>query len=245
MAKLYFRYGTMGSAKTLNLLAVRHNYEQQGKHVLLIKPALDSRFGVDVVKSRAGLEYKADLLVEPNTILDRSKLKKLACILVDEAQFLSEKMIEQLREITRTENVPVIAYGLRTDFTGHLFPGSKRLLELADSIEELKTTCRFCNKKAVFNLRHDAAGNAITEGPTIKVGGDELYSPVCYSCYVKKKEQLKKEEVDNREKHFFEYNKEKPKHFFKYEKPTIFDKKQEREKCEWFLKKLFMIIEEK
>lgn len=227
----------MGSGKTLNILAVRHNYEQQGKRVLLIKPALDSRFGIDIVKSRAGLEYKADLLVEPNTVLDRSRLKGLACILIDEGQFLSGNMVEQLREITRVENIPVIAYGLRTDFTGHLFPGSKRLLELADSIEEMKTTCRFCNKKAVFNLRHDATGNAIAEGPIIQVGGDELYSPVCYSCYVKKKEQPQKEEVGSREKHFFKYDKEKPKHFFKYDK--------ERKKCEWYLKKMFMVIEEK
>lgn len=223
----------MGSAKTLNLLAVRYNYEQQGKKVLLIKPALDERFGKHTVKSRAGLEYKADILVEPNTILDINKIKGLSCILVDESQFLSGYVIEQLREITRTLDVPVIAYGLRTDFTGHLFPGSKRLLELADSIEEMKTTCRFCNRKATFNLRHTERGEVLTDGPTIQVGGDEMYSPVCYSCYVKKKEQVEVEK--SRQKHFFKYTKDKPKHFFKYQNKN--NKKK-------FFENLFLILEE-
>ena len=148
MAKLYFRYGTMGSAKTMNLLAVAHNYQQQDKNVLLIKPKLDSRFGVELIRSRAGIEKSADILVEADSVLDVSQFEGLHCILVDEAQFLSTSLIEQLRHVTIDMNIPVICYGLRTDFTGHLFEGSKRLLELCDTIEEVKTTCNFCNRKA-------------------------------------------------------------------------------------------------
>jgi thymidine kinase len=173
----------MGSAKSLNLLAVRHNYERQGKRVLLCKPAIDSRFGIDDVTSRAGLSYPADLLLHPDSILDREVFVGLSCVLVDEAQFLSASVVEQLRDLTRQLGLPVICYGLRTDFKTHLFEGSKRLLELADSIEEVKTTCQFCNRKAVLNLRHDASGRAIVEGPTIVLGAEEHYSPTCYSCY--------------------------------------------------------------
>lgn len=183
MAKLYFRHGAMGSAKTLNLLAVRHNYVQQGKKVLLIKPSLDRRFGDEFIKSRAGLEYPADLLVEADTVLDPKQFEGLSCVLVDECQFLSPFLVEQLRELTRSMNLPIIAYGLRTDFRTRLFEGSRRLLELADAIEEVKTTCRFCNRKAVFNLRHDPQGRALVDGPTVLLGTEECYSPTCYECY--------------------------------------------------------------
>ncbi|MBQ7528611.1 thymidine kinase [bacterium] len=185
MAKLYFRYGAMGSAKTLNLLAVRHNYVLQGKKVLLIKPSLDVRFGKNMIRSRAGLEHEADLLVEKDTILDIDSFRGLSCVLVDECQFLSPFVIEQLRDMTRVLNLPIITYGLRTDFQGHLFEGSRRLMELADSIEEVKTTCRYCNRKAVFNLRHNSKEEAIIDGPTVQLG-DEEYSPVCYLCYHQK-----------------------------------------------------------
>ena len=189
MAKLYFRYGAMGSAKTLNLLAVRHNYVQQGKRVLLIKPALDNRFGENIIKSRAGLEHEADMLVMPDTILNEDDFRGLSCVLVDECQFLSPQVVDQLRELTRTLNLPVIAYGLRTDFRAHLFEGSKRLME------EVKTTCRYCNRKAVFNLRHNAKEEAIIDGPTVLLGDEEFYSPTCYPCYHEKitaaKEKLK------------------------------------------------------
>jgi len=193
MAKLYFRHGAMGSAKTLNLLAVRHNYVQQGKQVLLIKPSLDIRFGNGNIRSRAGLEYPADLLVEADTILDPSKFEGLSCVLVDECQFLSPALVEQLRELTRSMNIPVIAYGLRTDFRTRLFEGSRRLLELADAIEEVKTTCRFCNRKAVFNLRHDAEGRALVDGPTVLLGTEECYSPTCYECYSSRVEAAEKQ----------------------------------------------------
>lgn len=182
MAKLYFRHGTMGSAKTLNLLAVAHNYRAQGKRVLLIKPRMDTRFGDAAIVSRAGLNAEADVLVDANTTLDPSQFEGLHCVLVDEAQFLSTHVIEQLRRITLTHNVPVICYGLRTDFQTHLFEGSKRLLELADSIEEVKVTCQFCNRKAILNIRF-INGVPTLEGAQIEIGAEERYSPACYACY--------------------------------------------------------------
>ncbi len=183
MAKLYFRYGTVGSAKTLNLLAVCHNYRQQGKEVFLIKPEMDVRFGKEKVRSRAGLEMDADLLVGKETSIPREKLEGISCILVDEAQFVSASIIDQLREISLEMEIPVICYGLRTDFKSFLFEGSRRLMELADSIEEVKSTCYFCNKKSIFNLKH-VNGIATREGPSIQLGAEELYFPVCYRCYV-------------------------------------------------------------
>lgn len=191
MAKLYYRYGTVGSAKTLNLLAVAHNYRRQGKNVILIKPELDTRFGKEKIKSRAGLEKTADILVKPDTTLDMKAFFNMSCILVDEAQFLSEYLVNQLREIVVSLQIPVICYGLRTDFKSRLFEGSKRLMELADSIEEVKCTCNFCNKKSVMNLKH-VNGFATVEGPSVQLGCEELYFPVCYSCYKKQIEDAKK-----------------------------------------------------
>lgn len=182
MAKLYFRYGAMGSAKTMNLLAVAHNYEQQGKRVFLIKPAIDDRFGADIIRSRAGLERKADICVEPDSVLDYDALKGIDCIIVDECQFLSEQFIHQLRNITVDLDIPVICYGLRTNFMTRLFEGSKRLMEIADSIEEVKTTCAFCNRKAVFNIKL-REGAACTQGNEIELGGENLYQPTCCRCF--------------------------------------------------------------
>ena len=182
MAKLYFRYGTMDSAKTLNLLAVAHNYRKQGKRVLLLKPSLDDRFGAGAIRSRSGLEAPADWLVG-DAPLDLARFEGLDAALVDEAQFLGPSVVEALRDVTRSHGVPVLCYGLRTDFQGRLFPGSQRLLELADTIEEVKVTCQFCKKKAILNLRTDAEGQAIAEGPQVELGGDERYVPACYACY--------------------------------------------------------------
>jgi thymidine kinase len=182
MAKLYFRHGTVGSAKTLNLLAVAHNYRQQGKRVLLMKPSLDTRFGEAKIRSRAGLDCEADLLLHPDTRLNDQDFRGLNCALVDEAQFVSPAVIDQLRRITLELQVPVICYGLRTDFRGQLFDGARRLLEMADSIEEVKTTCAFCNRKAIMNLKH-SNGVATVEGPSIDLGAEEKYFPACYACY--------------------------------------------------------------
>ena len=182
MAKLYFRYGTMDSAKSMNLLAVAHNYRKQGKRVLLVKPRLDTRFGAAKISSRCGLEADADLLVEDDASLDPRDFAGLDCVLVDEAQFLSPSLIDDLRRITVDPGVPVICYGLRTDFRTKLFPGAQRLMELADRIEEVKVTCQYCAKKAICNLRF-VNGTPTVVGPQIQLGADEHYAPVCWAHY--------------------------------------------------------------
>lgn len=182
MAKLYFRHGTVGSAKTLNLLAVAHNYRQQGKKILLLKPDVDIRFGKDKIKSRAGLEMEADLLVVDERSLQGIDFSGVHCILVDEAQFLGEKVIDALREVALDYDIPVLCYGLRTDFRSNLFEGSRRLLELSDSIEEVKATCHYCNRKSIMNLKH-IDGLASAEGPSVDLGLEEKYFPACYKCY--------------------------------------------------------------
>lgn len=191
MAKLYFRYGTVSSAKTLNLLAVAHNYRQQGKKILLVQPELDTRFGRGVIKTKAGLEQPADILAPVTGELHLPSLDDVVCLLVDEAQFLSPQAIDQLHCVAHActyppynrTGVPVICYGLRTDFRRELFPASKRLMELADSIEEIKTVCHFCLRKATFNLKI-RAGVPVLDGPIVELGCEEKYLPVCGSCYV-------------------------------------------------------------
>jgi len=185
MAKLYFRYGTVGSAKTLNLLAVAHNYRQQGKKALILKPSVDTRYGFTLVKSRAGLEANADLVLEDGGETPPGMMDGVSCVLVDEAQFLAPSTVDHLRVLTNDPGVPVICYGLRTDFTGKLFEGSRRLMELADSLEEIKVTCAFCNRKAILNMRL-VDGKPVSVGPQLLLGADESYSPACYPCYTKK-----------------------------------------------------------
>jgi thymidine kinase len=180
VAKLYFRYGTMDSAKTLNLLAVAHNYRKQGKRVLLLKPRIDTRFGTTAIASRSGLSAEADLIVD-DTPLDPARFIGCHCVLVDEAQFLTPEAVVSLRRITVDPGVPVICYGLRTDFRTRLFPGAQRLTELADRIEEVKVTCQYCNGKAICNLRL-ANGKAAVDGPTVQLGDTE-YHPVCWRHY--------------------------------------------------------------
>jgi thymidine kinase len=182
MAKLYFRYGTVGSAKTLNLLAVAHNYRQQGKKIILMKPDMDIRFGKDRIKSRAGLETQADLLIVDEHSLCGLDYSGVSCILVDEVQFLSAKVIDELRRIALDFDIPILCYGLRTDFKSNLFEGAARLFELADSIEEVKATCHYCNRKSIMNLKH-VNGLATCEGPSVELGAEEKYFPTCYKCY--------------------------------------------------------------
>jgi thymidine kinase len=188
MAKLYFRYGAVGSAKTLNLLAVAHNYRQQKKKVLIVKPGLDNRFGTNQVRSRAGLEQQADVVLHGGESIDESHLGGIDCLLVDEAQFLEPEVIEHLRHIAIEFGIPVICYGLRTDYRRRLFPGSQRLLELADSIEEVKTTCAFCNRKAIYNLKvvNGEAVGPDDDGPVVDLGCEEKYLPACAGCYASK-----------------------------------------------------------
>jgi thymidine kinase len=174
----------MDSAKSMNLLAVAHNYRKQGKRVLLIKPRLDVRFGSSKIASRSGLEAEADLLVDENTPIRPQDFAGYDCILVDESQFLPPQVVVDLRRITVDPGVPVICYGLRTDFRTHLFAGSKRLMELADCIEEVKVTCQYCQRKATCNLRL-VDGAPTLEGPQVLLGADEKYVPVCWAHYDK------------------------------------------------------------
>ena len=189
MAKLYFRYGTVGSAKTLNLLAVAHNYRQQGKEVLLVKPEVDTRFGIGVIRARAGLEMPADIVAPSCGAMRLPALDDVACILVDEAQFLPVDAIDQLHHVahsavspTAPTGIPVICYGLRADFRTQLFPAARRLFELADTIEEIKTVCTYCDKKAIFNLKF-LAGCPTLSGPSVELCCGEKYLPVCAACY--------------------------------------------------------------
>ena len=189
MAKLYFRYGTVGSAKTLNLLAVAHNYRQQGKKVLLIQPEFDTRFGRGVIRARAGLEMPADVLAPSAGPMPLPALDGVVCLLVDEAQFLAPDAIDQLHAVAHSTDaqnapygIPVICYGLRTDFRCRMFPAAARLMELADTIEEVKTTCHFCLRKAVFNLKL-CDGVPVLFGPSVELGCEDKYLPVCANCY--------------------------------------------------------------
>lgn len=195
MAKLYFRYGVMGSSKSAQALITKFNYEEQGMRVWLIKPAADTRYGTDIVRSRIGLEQTGDVITEEMNLFEifRDREKEFNDVIIaDEAQFLTPAHIEQLRDIVDNYNVPVFCFGLRTDFRTKMFPGSARLFELADSVSELKTVCT-CGGKAMVNARIDGEGNVITEGAQIMLGGNESYRPMCYKCW--KKAQQKAEEV--------------------------------------------------
>jgi thymidine kinase len=192
VAKLYFRYGTMDSAKSMNLLAVAHNYRKQGKRVVLMKPRLDTRFGTETISSRSGLEATADVMIDEDSRLDPRDFAGLDCVLVDEAQFLPPSVIDDLRRITVDPGVPVICYGLRTDFKTKLFPGAQRLMELADGIEEVKVTCQYCQRKAICNLRF-VNGAPTVEGPQIQLGAEESYAPVCWAHYDEATKQISAE----------------------------------------------------
>ena len=191
MAKLYFRYGVMGSSKSAQALITKFNYEEQGMRVWLIKPVADTRYGKDIVRSRIGLEQFADVITEEMNLFEifRDREKEFNDVIIaDEAQFLTPAQIEQLRDIVDNYNVPVFCFGLRTDFRTKMFPGSARLFELADSVSELKTVCT-CGGKAMVNARIDGEGNIITEGAQIMLGGNESYRPMCYKCWKKKQKR--------------------------------------------------------
>ena len=175
MAKLYFKYGAMGSSKTANALITKFNYEERGMRVWLIKPSIDNRDGVSMVRSRIGLSATAEVITPNVDIFALYQEKQdLDVIIADECQFLTSAQIDQLRKIVDELDIPVLCYGLRTDFLTHLFEGSRRLFEVADSIQEIKTICE-CGKKAIVNARIDGEGNVITEdkylGKTIDVRG--------------------------------------------------------------------------
>lgn len=177
MAKLYFRYSAMNAGKTTQLLQVKYNYEERGQKVLLIKPAIDNRYGSEKIKSRIGLESDAVIINQDTNLISLLANKEVNCVIIDEAQFLSRGQVLQICSIVDNQNIPVIAYGLRSDFKGELFPGSEALLSLADSIEELKTIC-WCGKKAIMNTRL-LNGKPTYQGEQIQIGGNESYISLC------------------------------------------------------------------
>lgn len=182
MPKLYFRYGAMNSSKTANLLMVAHNYRAQGKSVILIKPDIDNRVDVLQISSRMGVSMSADIVASSDT--DLSQVQHTDCVLVDECQFLTPVQIDQLRSLTKT--IPVICYGLRTDYRTVLFPGSRRLMEIADNIEEVKTVCVCCNSKAIINAKLDDTRCIVRDGSSApEIGAEERYQPMCWNCWNK------------------------------------------------------------
>ena len=185
MAKLYFKYGAMGSSKTANALITKFNYEERGMKVWLIKPSLDDRDGGDKVRSRIGLEADAFVVTpDMNILAEFQKRSDIHAIIADECQFFTAEQIDQLRRIVDEHDLPVLCFGLRTDFLTHLFEGSRRLFEVADSITEIKTICA-CGKKAIVNDRIDGEGHVLTEGGQILIGGNDSYIAMCHSCWKK------------------------------------------------------------
>ncbi|KRL00142.1 thymidine kinase [Liquorilactobacillus capillatus] len=185
MAQLFFRYGAMNSGKSIEILKVAHNYEEQHKSVVIMTSAVDKREQVGYIASRIGLKRRAVPIYETTNIYQEviKRNPQSACVLVDEAQFLSQHHIIELAEIVDELKIPVMAFGLKNDFRNELFEGSKYLLLYADKIEEMKTICWFCQKKAIMNLRFNN-GKPVYEGEQIMVGGNEAYYPVCRRHYL-------------------------------------------------------------
>ena len=190
MAKLYFKYGAMGSSKSAQALITRFNYEELGMSVWLIKPGTDTRDGVDVIKSRIGLSATAQVIApEENIIAAYRKAGKHDVIIADEAQFFTPAQIDGLRTLVDEDDLPVLCFGLRTDFLTHFFPGAQRLMELADSLTEIKTVCA-CGRKATVNARIDGRGRIVTEGSQVLLGGNDCYIAMCHKCW---KDRIRRE----------------------------------------------------
>lgn len=191
MAKLSFYYGAMGSCKTLRLLTTAYNFEEKGIPFMVLKPSADTRDGSNIIKSRIGVERECipinedvdiyQAIKDYNNIL-KSTFSKLEYILIDECQFLTENQVNQLAKIVDKLEINVLCFGLRTDFTSHCFQGSKRLFELADTIEEVKSRCN-CGNKTSINARFDSNGKLILEGNQIVIGGNDIYKPLCRKCW--------------------------------------------------------------
>ena len=183
MAKLYFKYGAMGSSKTAQALITKYNYEENDLNVWLIKPSADTRDGKNILRSRIGLEAEVEIIPPEADICQLfSRRGKQDVIIVDECQFLTPEQIDQLRAIVDEDNVPVMCFGLRTDFQTRLFPGSLRLMEVADTIQEIKTICD-CGAKATVNARIDGEGHIVTQGEQVVLGGNDSYIAMCHKCY--------------------------------------------------------------
>ena len=192
MAQLFFRYGAMSSGKTIEILKVAHNYEAQGRQIVLLTSEVDNRKGVGIVASRIGLHRQALPIKEEMNLFDyvndlnkkdiANGDGKIACVLIDEAQFMKKHHVLECTRIVDELKIPVMAFGLKNDFQNHLFEGSENLLIFADKIEEMKTICHYCGHKAIMNLRINN-GNPVYEGEQVQIGGDESYYPVCRFHY--------------------------------------------------------------
>ena len=187
MAKLYFKYGAMGSSKTAQALITKYNYEENDMQVWLIKPSADTRDGAQILRSRIGLQAQAQVISPDMDVYEIYKAEHdgtVDAVIVDECQFLTGAQIDQLRAIVNDFNVPVMCFGLRTDFQTRLFPGSMRLMEVADTIQEIKTMCD-CGAKATVNARIDCNGHIVTEGAQVVLGGNDSYIAMCHKCYIR------------------------------------------------------------
>ena len=194
-SKLYFKFGCMNSAKSMLLLTTAHNLEDNGLEIMVLKPSADTRDGEGIIRSRVGIERKCTS-VDNDVNLYRaikdyrnflaSQFVELKWVLVDECQFLTEEQIGQLSDVVDFLGINVICYGLRTDFQSKLFPASKRLFELADDIEEIKSTCECGDRKTSINARFDSDGNIVTEGDQVVIGGNDMYKPLCRRCWKNK-----------------------------------------------------------
>ena len=190
MAKLYFKYGVMGSSKSAQALITKFNYEELGMTVWLIKPSIDTRDGADKIRSRIGLEETAQVITPEDDIVAAYRAAgKHDVIIADEAQFFTPAQIDGLRALVDEDDLPVLCFGLRTDFLTHFFPGAQRLMELADSLTEIKTVCA-CGRKATVNARIDERGRITTEGSQVLLGGNDRYVAMCHKCW---KERIKQQ----------------------------------------------------
>ncbi len=192
MAKLYFKFGAMGSSKSAQALITKFNYEELGMTVWLVKPSVDDRDGADIIQSRIGLKAKAFVIRPEQSIVEEyRKVGKTDVIIADESQFFTPSQIDEFRYLVDEEDIPVLCYGLRTDFLTHFFPGSARLMELADSLMEIKTVCA-CGRKASVNARIDSEGNIIYEGSQVFLGGNDSYVAMCHKCWKEGRKFIRK-----------------------------------------------------
>ena len=190
MAKLYFNYSSMNAGKSTALLQANHNYIERGMHTQLFTSSKDERYGINEIVSRIGIKADANPFSETSNIFvqvqEMDQSKKINCVLIDEAQFLSKIQVQQLGQIVDDLNIPVLAFGIRTDFQGELFEGSKYLLAWSDNLKEIKTVCH-CGRKATMVVRIDKTGEIISEGVQIEVGGNERYVPLCRKDFYAKR----------------------------------------------------------
>lgn len=194
-AHLRYSYGSMSSGKTLKLLSTAFNLEENGIQIMVLKPSLDTRDGEGVIRSRAGLERKCVMIDEDVNLYKAikayrnvlaSQLETLKWVIVDEAQFLTEEQVDQLSDVVDFLDINVMCFGLRTDFQSKLFPGSKRLFEIADDLEEIKSSCECGEKKSSINARFDENGEIVTEGSQVEIGGNDKYKAICRKCWKNK-----------------------------------------------------------